>query len=342
MKRQSFRILVVDDYEPWRGFVTSTLRKQPELQIIGEASDGREAVEKAQELLPELILLDISLPLMNGFEAAGQIRELAPNAKILFISEHRSRDMVEEALRTGALGYVVKSGAARELLPAVEAAIQGKRFVSPSLAAHGITNRADELTADHHTLKLVKRSGTPRSDMVGRHEVDFYSDDQSLLDHVTQFIGAALTAGNAAIVVATESHRNSLLVNLQAYGLDIGAIQRGRYIAVDVAEAISTFVVNNMLDARRFMEAFGNLILKALNTTEVERPRVAIFGEGTHLLCAQGNAQAAIEDEKLCNQLSKMYNVDILCGYSMRSVEDTMDDSVFQQVCAEHSAVHSL
>jgi len=97
-----------------------------------------------------------------------------------------------------------------------------------------------------------------------------------------------------------------------------------------------------VLDARRFMEAFGNLILKASNATETEHPRVAIFGEGTHLLCEHGKAQPAIEDEKLCNQLSKMYDVDILCGYSLRSVEGAMNDSVFQQICAEHSAVHSL
>jgi DNA-binding NarL/FixJ family response regulator len=106
---------VVDDYEPWRRFVSTTLQKQPGLQIIGEAVDGLEAVQKAQQLQPDLILLDIGLPTLNGIEAARRIRELSPKSKILFVSDNRSWDIVEEALRTGAVGYVVNSDAAREL-----------------------------------------------------------------------------------------------------------------------------------------------------------------------------------------------------------------------------------
>ena len=109
------RILVVDDYEPWRRFVSTTLQKQPTLQVIGEAVYGLEAVQKAQQLQPDLILLDIGLPTLNGIEAARRIRELSPKSKILFVSENRSWDIVEEALRTGAGGYVVKSDAAGEL-----------------------------------------------------------------------------------------------------------------------------------------------------------------------------------------------------------------------------------
>ena len=83
------RILVVDDYEPWRGFVLTTLQKQPELQVIGEAVDGLEAVQKAQQLQPDLILLDIGLPTLNEIEAARRIRELSPKSRILFVSDNR-------------------------------------------------------------------------------------------------------------------------------------------------------------------------------------------------------------------------------------------------------------
>jgi DNA-binding NarL/FixJ family response regulator len=113
-----------------------TLQKQPELQIIGEVTDGFEAVQKAQQLQPDLILLDIGLPTLNGIETARRIRALSPKSKILFVSENRSWDIAEEALRTGAGGYVVKSDAAGELLPAVNAVLGGKRFVSSSLAGH--------------------------------------------------------------------------------------------------------------------------------------------------------------------------------------------------------------
>lgn len=121
---------MVDDYEPFRRFVRSTLGKRPELQIVGEASDGFEAVEKAEELQPDLILLDVGLPTLNGIEAARQIHTLAPESKMIFLSQESSADMVQEALSLGAWGYVAKVKAGSDLLPAVEAVLQGKRFVS--------------------------------------------------------------------------------------------------------------------------------------------------------------------------------------------------------------------
>jgi DNA-binding NarL/FixJ family response regulator len=126
----TIRILVVDDFEPFRAFVFSAFSKAPELRIICEASDGLEAVQKAQELKPDLILMDIGLPTLNGIEASRQIFKLAPESKILFLSQESSVDVIEEAMNSGALGYVVKAHAATELLDAVEAVCHGRRFVS--------------------------------------------------------------------------------------------------------------------------------------------------------------------------------------------------------------------
>ncbi len=117
------RILVVDDFEPFRQLVRSSLMGEPELQIVGEASDGQEAVQKAVELKPDLILLDIGLPTMNGIEAARRIRTLVPNAKIIFLSCETSAEVVEEALSTGARAYVQKAKAGTQLLAAIDAAI---------------------------------------------------------------------------------------------------------------------------------------------------------------------------------------------------------------------------
>jgi DNA-binding NarL/FixJ family response regulator len=126
-------ILVVDDYEPFRGFVSSTLRKHPKLVMIGEARDGVEAVQQAETLQPDLVVLDIGLPKMNGIEAAHVIREVAPNAKIVFLTQETSLEVVQEALSLGARGYVVKAQAHSELLGALEAVLDGKRFVSNGL-----------------------------------------------------------------------------------------------------------------------------------------------------------------------------------------------------------------
>src|SRR5271169_2638586 len=98
------RILVVDDFEPWRRFVLSMLKQNPEFQVVGEASDGLEAVQRAQELQPDLILLDLGLPRLNGIETARRIRQNAPNSKILFVSQESSPEVAEEGLRLGAWG----------------------------------------------------------------------------------------------------------------------------------------------------------------------------------------------------------------------------------------------
>lgn len=126
---------MVDDYEPWRRFIRLALLPNAKLQVIGEVSDGLEAVERAHELQPDLILLDIGLPKLNGIEAASRIKEVS-TSKILFVSENRSHELAQEALRNGAGGYVVKSDAWHELLPAIKAVLEGKRFISTGLAGH--------------------------------------------------------------------------------------------------------------------------------------------------------------------------------------------------------------
>jgi len=129
----AFRVLVVEDHDPFRRFVCSTLEKRPELLIVREVSDGLDAVRKAGELHPDLILLDVGLPSLSGIEAARQIRKLSHKSKILFVSQESDADVVQEAFRIGALGYVVKAHAGSDLLRAVEAVCQGKRFVSAGL-----------------------------------------------------------------------------------------------------------------------------------------------------------------------------------------------------------------
>jgi len=124
------RILVVEDFEPFLQFISSTLTKRRDLQIIGEVSDGLEAVQEAVDLKPDLILMDIGLPSLNGIEAARQIRKLVPESKIIFFSQEYSADVVQEAFSLGAWGYVVKTRAGTDLLAAVDAVILGKRFVS--------------------------------------------------------------------------------------------------------------------------------------------------------------------------------------------------------------------
>jgi len=128
------RILVVEDFEPIRLLVCSVLEERPDFQVIAQVADGLDAVQKSQELQPDLILLDIVLPKLNGIAAAEQIRKVAPTSRILFMSQYTDSDTVQVAFNAGARGYVAKSDAGIELFEALETVIQGGLFVSSRLA----------------------------------------------------------------------------------------------------------------------------------------------------------------------------------------------------------------
>jgi DNA-binding NarL/FixJ family response regulator len=137
-------VLLVDDYAEWLRQGRSVLQARPEWQVISEASDGLEAVEKAERLKPDLILLDIGLPKLNGIEAARRIRQRSPSSKIIFLSQNSDLDVVRAAVGTGALGYVLKTDAGGELLPAVDAVLGGKQFFSRSIKGQQFTDTSAE------------------------------------------------------------------------------------------------------------------------------------------------------------------------------------------------------
>jgi len=127
------RVLIAEDFPPFRQYLISTLAKCENLQLVCDVSDGLEAVQKAEELKPDLIILDVGLPSLNGIEAARRICKRVPHTKIIFVTQQSSADVVQEALSVGAKGYVLKTKAADDLRVAVEAVLEGRQFISRGL-----------------------------------------------------------------------------------------------------------------------------------------------------------------------------------------------------------------
>jgi DNA-binding NarL/FixJ family response regulator len=322
--RKSVRILVVDDYEPWRNFISNTLKKEPGLEVVGNVSDGSAAVRQAQQLQPDLILLDIGLPTLNGIEAAVRIRETSPNSKILFVSQNRYVDIAEKVLSTGAAGFVIKSDAASELLPAIQAILQGKQFVSSTLLRN--QSGAPSATADPH-----------------RHEVAFFQDDTSLVDGYAQFIESTLKARNAIIVAVTESHRAPLFLRLKADGVDVaGAVERGTFIPVDAADALSSLTINGMPEQTLCAKVVADLLAMAAKSVEQKHSRVVFCGGIAPILLSKGNAEGAIQLEHMWDKVTRDYGIQTLCGYVRTASLSKDPGSSFDRICAEHSAIWNL
>ncbi|HEV2730029.1 MAG TPA: response regulator transcription factor [Terriglobales bacterium] len=135
---QQLRALVVEDYSPFLDYVCSTLQRRENVEIVGKAQNGLDAVERAKALQPDLIFLDIGMPGLNGIEAAGRIRTVAPAARIVFLTQESASEIVYEALSLGAWGYIHKPSVGQDLHRALEGILQGRKFVSEGLDGHAL------------------------------------------------------------------------------------------------------------------------------------------------------------------------------------------------------------
>jgi DNA-binding NarL/FixJ family response regulator len=320
-----YRVLVVEDHEWWRRYISSALEQASQWEVVGAASDGIEAVQKARDLKPDVVLLDVGLPSLDGIQAARRMRAQDPSARILFVSEQQSLDTAEVALGTGARGYILKSDVGRELLPAMEAVVEGERFISPKLAGRGF-----ETTNDGRVAREIRC-----------HEAGFYSDESSLLDDYVRFAEVALVAGNGLIMVVSSLRRDWLYQRLQARGIDIDrTIKERRCLWVDVPAALSSFMVDGRIDKARFWNAASALIMEGARGSKRERPRVSVCGDGAATLLQGGLVEVAIRFEQLWDEVARTYNVDIFCPYSSYGLRCDDESPVFRDLRAAHSAVH--
>ena len=308
------KILVVEDLGAFRQFVASTLGSRTGVEIA-EAADGLEAIQQAEAWRPDLILFDVGLPKLDGLAAARRVRQLVPSAKLLFLTQETSPEVVGAALNLGASGYVTKARAGSDLGPAVAAVLDGKLYLSPGLEfSTGWGGRAS-------------------------HDVQFYSDDAVLVESFSRFVRAALKKRHAAIVLATGAHREDIHEKLGQAGIDVDAhLERGTYVALDAADMLSAVMVDGQPSRDRFSTGLDEAVARAARAAGVENPRVAICGECAGLLHAGRRTDAALCLEEIGNDLIASRNIEILCGYPVSHGEE--DAHAFAQICSAHTSAH--
>jgi DNA-binding NarL/FixJ family response regulator len=310
------RVLVVEDHEPFRRVICELLRQRAELLIVGEAADGLDAIRQAEALRPDVVTLDIGLPALNGIEVAGRLRAVVPDAKLMFVTIESSFEVVEQAFKRGAHGYVYKPRAQRDVLPVLDAIIRGGRFVSGGLERIA---QGDSL-ASH------------------RHDVVFCSSDAVLVGAFGRFIAGELREGNAVVAVVTATHAQSLQASLEASHVDVAlAIRQQCYLPVNVTDLLAKATVNGRPDPLRYLDAAGDLLTDVTRCATDHHARVAVCGEGTSIFWTHGHVVAAIQLEHLWDEIAKNRQMDILCAYPLTAREESV--RAVRSLCAEHTTV---
>jgi DNA-binding NarL/FixJ family response regulator len=218
-----FRILIADDHEVVRKGLIALLQGQTDWQVCGEAVDGREAVDKAQQLRPDVIILDIGMPSLNGLEATRQILKSNPHARVLILTLHDSDQVVRDVLNAGARGFLLKSDAARDLVAAVEALRRDKTYFTSKVASMVLEGYL-KAGIQPAPAALGKNRLTPRE----REIVQLLAEGKS-----TKEVAVALGLS----VKTAETHRSNIMRKLQLHSVSDLVLYAVRNNIVHVVQA---------------------------------------------------------------------------------------------------------
>ncbi len=339
------RVLLVEDFHTFRRAIRTMLESFPEFQVVGEAADGDEAIQLAAKLLPDVILLDINLPKLNGLQALPHIQNLSPWSKIVLLTQEPSPEVAEEALRLGAHGYVVKVDAGSELLSALEAVIRDELYLSRQLSTQLHGEWVDRLGKKlHNARKSAQLVSGGSHEMHSRctHEAEYYQNDRDFQASLLACVSTALNGGDAAIVLITGQHQQALSRGLQAMGVATEEVLRsGRLQLVDADTIISGYMGDELPDETRSRAEVRQLVESSEKARVGEHSRVCVFGECASLLYAKGKGKVVLQLERIWGDMSKTHRMYLRCWYQVSQRQFQSDSHFFQEVAEIHTAIHS-
>lgn len=330
LRRAIPRVLLVDDHEPFRSFVRSFI--EGHAQLSGEAEDGSIAVQKCVETRPDVVLLDIGLPAMNGMQVARRIQQLVPSCRIIFLTQENSAEIVEEAFRLGAAGYVIKSRASSDLIPAMVAAQNGRYFVGSGVEHSSTVGLLVSNFNGAAKGQTIPSAHTPAA----HHYVGFYHEDASLVSAFAEFIKRALKDGKAVLSILKDAHCDEVFRSLHAGGIAVNdAIAAQRLAVVKVEPFIAEF----MLEERADLEHLSHLAVGTLEDLRKANPHATISacGECAPTLLERGKPEVSLQVERAFDEVIKRYEIQLFCGYILNGLQLAQHMPIYQSICSEHS-----
>jgi DNA-binding NarL/FixJ family response regulator len=303
------RVLLADDDAGILKAVSRTLAI--DFEVVTAVSDGRQALDSVARLDPDAVVLDISMPGLNGLQTAQELKRSGSRAKIVFLTMHQDDELVSDAIRCGASGYVLKTFAPSELTEALHDALAGRRHL-PSLTP------------------LVMAD-------IDAHAVQFCGENSSWLDGVANLLSRALRRGDAVANILTGSNRDALARRMHERGwnlADLGA--QGRYSIFDAEETATHFMQAGTLDIDRVADRVATLDSARVASGALH---LTIVGEGVDILCRRGNPEAAVELERLWHELTRPLPILTICTYQKDCVDPAAAPGLISAICAHHSVV---
>jgi len=311
-KRLKPRVLLADDHLPFLEAARRLLA--PACDVVALASDGRRALEMAQDLRPDVVVLDVSMPGLNGLQTLEHLRRNLPDTRVIFCTSHQTDDIVAAALKAGAHGYVLKSRVHVDLISAIEHALADRLFV-PSLAS------LQAVAGNRHTLVL-------------------HAGNDRFLEDVCRLLHPTLRSGDPVAVVTCDATRVGIARRLEARHINLGLLaNRGQYVDQDSALALSHVMHDVRPDQDRLMEMIGEFERLRLSAPNGSRSRLTIVADLTVALWRGGKFEAALALERTWDELTRTLPFSTVCVIPAECFARSGAGLHLPTLCDAHSAV---